>query len=366
MKIRVLIVVLFLIFLICLIFLKILKTSNIKNSIILNNNKPLSKINPALLPTVNLNTIFNTDHTWTATLPAEKVITILATGDVIPARSVNYNVVTKNDPLWPYNKVASIIRLIKKDVLFINLESPLINDCPTTTEGMIFCSDPKNIEGLKYLGVDIANLANNHLGNYGKKGIENTIDILSKANIISSGTSSFIIRNVKGLNFAFLGYNNIGYREEGINWANENLIRKDIEKAKEKADVIIVTFHFGTEYKSQPDKKQIELAHLSINTGADLVIGNHPHWIQPVEIYKGKVINYALGNFVFDQMWSEKTKEGILAKYTFFNKDLIDVEFMPIKIENYGQPYFLEKDEKERILKDLRYESLKLKQQKEN
>ena len=99
------------------------------------------------------------------------------------------------------------------------------------------------------------------------------------------------------------------------------------------------------------------LGHFTIDSGADLVIGNHPHWIQPIEIYKGKLITYAHGNFVFDQEWSLKTKQGVVGKYTFYDNQLVDVEFLPIQIENYGQPFFLAGQAKKSILESMKIQS---------
>lgn len=96
----------------------------------------------------------------------------------------------------------------------------------------------------------------------------------------------------------------------------------------------------------------------TIDSGADLVIGNHPHWVQPVELYKGKLITYAHGNYIFDQMWSDETKIGVLGKYTFYENQLIDVEYIPIKIEYYGQPYVLNGVDKEKILESMKEESI--------
>ena len=162
------------------------------------------------------------------------------------------------------------------------------------------------------------------------------------------------------MKFAFLGYNDIGYNQDGISWPDEEKIRLDIIEAKKIADVIIVTYHWGVEYRSQPDERQRYLGHFTIDSGADLVIGNHPHWIQPIEIYKGKLITYAHGNFVFDQEWSLKTKQGVVGKYIFYDSQLIDVEFMPLQIENYGQPNFLTGNEKQEILDEMKMESLRL------
>jgi len=176
---------------------------------------------------------------------------------------------------------------------------------------MIFCGNSQHIEGLVYVGVDVVSLPNNHAGNYQKTGVEQTVALLKNENIDVMRTvqQNRVIRNIRGVKFAFLGFNDIEKLDNGVANADFNEIRKQIENAREQADVIIVTYYWGIEYRAQPDERQIVLGHFTIDQGADIVIGNHPHWIQPIEIYKGKLITYAHGNFIFDQMWSEETKK---------------------------------------------------------
>ncbi len=164
-------------------------------------------------------------------------------------------------------------------------------------------------------------------------------------------------KNIRGEKFAFLGYNDITKRQDGVSLADEKTMQKEIEEARKHADIVVVAFHFGAEYQAQPDKRQKELAHLAIDSGTDIVIGNHPHWIQPVEIYKDKFITYAHGNFVFDQMWSQKTREGVIGRYTFYDNKLVDVEFLPLQIDNYGQPHFVSGLQKQTILDDMQKQS---------
>lgn len=311
-----------------------------------------------VLPTIN--TVFSQNHTWTATLSAEHVTTIIATGDVIPARSVNFKANSYNNFKWAVEKTADFLKTA--DVTFINLETPLLKNCPVTQKGMIFCGNSHHIEGLVEAGVDIASLANNHAGNHGKEGVLETIEQLNNAGIEVTGTATnnIIIKTVRGIRFAFLGFNDIEKLDNGISNADENNIKTQIQNAKQQADVVIVTYHWGVEYRDLPDDRQIYLAHFTIDSGADLVIGNHPHWIQPIEFYKGKFITYAHGNFVFDQMWSEETKKGVVGKYTFYNNELIDVEYFPVYIEDFGQPSFLEGDRKEQVLKHMEEGSITL------
>jgi poly-gamma-glutamate synthesis protein (capsule biosynthesis protein) len=122
---------------------------------------------------------------------------------------------------------------------------------------------------------------------------------------------------------------------------------------------LAVSFHWGEEYQDNPTERQRYLAHLAVDSGAKLVIGNHPHRIQPVEIYKEGIIT-AHGNFIFDQEWSRETKIGVVGKYSFSKSGIMGVKFLPVLIENYGQPRFLEGDAKEEIISKMRSLSLQL------
>lgn len=319
------------------------------------NLKPQATYIPSL---PFLEQIFAADHTWIATLSAAEVRTLTATGDVIPARSVNLQALQRKDFKWPYLKTATVLK--QADITFTNLETPLIKNCPSTEVGMSFCGDLRNVEGLEYAGVDIASLANNHAGNYGSAGVQETISLLNNNGILATGIDDPIIKEIRGVKFAFLGYNDVTKPQPGISNVDEDKIKNEIKTAINQADVVIVTFHWGAEYKDQPDDRQKFLGHLAIDAGADLVIGNHPHWIQPVEIYKGKLITYAHGNFVFDQMWSQRTREGVIGKYTFFDKQLIDVQYLPVQINDYGQPDILDDSLGRIILDRMKNESLRL------
>lgn len=285
---------------------------------------------------------------------SEKIV-LLVTGDVIPARAVNYQATVRKNFLWPYEKIAPVAA--DADITFINLETPLLKVCPLTQEGMIFCGSNRHIEGLKLMGVDVASIANNHSGNHGRNGLMETIHLLESNNIAVTGDLDPVIKDINGVRFAFLGFNDISGGINGMQEASEENIRQKIKDVRNLADVVVVTFHWGAEYRSQPDSRQKFLGHLTIDAGADLVVANHPHWVQPVEIYNGKVIMYAHGNTIFDQEWSEKTKQGVLGKYIFSGKKLVDIEFIPIGTRNYGEAYLAEGDLKKKILDDLKLQS---------
>ncbi len=217
----------------------------------------------------------------------------------------------------------------------INLESPFVSDCKPTDSGMIFCSDPQNVAGLVSAGVDYATLANNHIKNYGEEGITDTKSTLKNNGItpVEQGKAEF--NTVKNTKIALLAFCDLPQIEN-------NLVRNQISSATPSADLVVVTFHWGNEYQAIPSQRQVDLAHLAIDSGADLVVGHHPHWTQTEEIYKDKPIYYSLGNLIFDQMWSEETRLGQILRVTFKNKELISKELISTKIFDYGQPVILE------------------------
>lgn len=296
--------------------------------------------------------------------PRSQLRTIIATGDVIPARSVNYKMTIYNDFLYPFRRTADYLRT--GDLTLINLESPLIAGCPVTTEGMSFCGNPRAIEGLKYAGVDVACTANNHIGNQGESGIEETWQRLESAGIRACGYSRAAVVNVRGLRFGFVAYNAVGQR---FDYAGA---RRQIRELRKHADVVIVSVHWGKEYVSAPaiapgiaDDDPRRIAHWIIDSGADMIVGNHPHHVQGVEMYRGHLIAYAHGNFVFDQMFATandcpgdfnfvcSTREGVVGTYTFYGKKLVSARYRPVVIYDYAQPRWTTPQEAQVIMRGM-------------
>jgi poly-gamma-glutamate synthesis protein (capsule biosynthesis protein) len=277
--------------------------------------------------------------------------TLIATGDVIPARGVNWQASRKGDYLWPYRPTADFVK--NADITYINLEAPLFAGCPVQTEGFTFCGDARHIDGLKLIGAKVANLANNHLGNYGTEGTNATIDLLEKNGIKASGLGRIAVIEVRGLKFAFIGFNGVGVV------IDRRALKDGIEQARQQADVVVVQFHWGKEYERQPmadpgvptPDSPVEIGHLSIDWGADIVIGNHPHWYQGIEVYKDHLITYAHGNYLFDQMWSEETREGVIGTYTFYEKRLVATSWKPLRIFDYGQAQWMNDEDAAKVLK---------------
>jgi poly-gamma-glutamate capsule biosynthesis protein CapA/YwtB (metallophosphatase superfamily) len=242
------------------------------------------------------------------------------------------------------------------DLTVANFENPAPDAFRYHTEGTTFSADPKLIAGLAKAGFDIVSIGNNHIGDAGAKGILDTVKNLKKYKIKSTGAGKNLnaartpaTATIDGVKVAILGYDTIakgygaGPSKAGSAQLSKAVVKADIKKARANgADVVIVYPHWGTEYSPKPFAAQQALARSVIDAGADMVIGNHAHWVGAMEVYKGKPIWYALGNLVFDQDWSEPTMEGITLELTFRGSDLAQVRIRPHVILDKSQPNFMD------------------------
>lgn len=271
-----------------------------------------------------------------------KTTSLIATGDIMLGRYCNVQMLNKKDWKYLFSKTASFTS--NADITFGNLEAPFVENCPTTETGMIFCARPESIEGLKFAGFDVLSLANNHILNHGQKGLDQTKNLLEKNNILPSQNEITIYR-YNDLRFGFLSFDLVTYPPPRLavsGEAGQTSLISQITQITPTVDVLIVSLHWGNEYQKQPTKSQIDLAHQIIDSGAKIVIGHHPHVAQPEEKYNNGLIFYSLGNFIFDQPWSEETKKSQLAKIIFEGKNIKSYEIVPIYIENYCLPALLQ------------------------
>lgn len=270
---------------------------------------------------------------WERTLGImSRATTIIFTGDVMLGRTVMTTSLYKGDPTYPFAKVAQ--KLKSADLTVINLENPIVPNCPRHYTGFKFCTDPAMVGSLNYAGVDIANLANNHSKNYGANGLSSTENILQQNNINYTGVGNLVIREINGVKFGFVGLDKAQIGLPKLTSSEESFIN-DSDK---KVDVLIVSIHWGVEYQDKASEGQRALAKTLVEMGADVIVGHHPHWVQNMEYINGKPVYYSLGNFVFDQMWSTQTREGLAMKLTFDGSKLINEEKMPIYMVNHAQP----------------------------
>lgn len=291
---------------------------------------------------------------------SKTLVHLVAVGDMMLSRNVGQKMVERKDYQYPFRETEDFLQ--KADFVFGNLESPIIAGPPVYTPSMVFRADPEVAGTLASAGFNILSLANNHILNQGAKGLAKTIELLQKEEIKTVGAGlnhqaahQYQIFEKKGIKIAFLAYAYAGNseateQEAGVAIMEVEGLKKDLAAAKKEADIVIVSMHCGTEYTREPNPRQVDFAHQAIDLGADLVVGHHPHWFQAVEQYQGKYIIYSLGNFVFDQMWSAETREGMVASIFLDKTGVSGLTFWPVKIFDYSQPRFVGASETKRLL----------------
>src|SRR2546421_690878 len=208
------------------------------------------------------------------------------------------------------------------------------------------------VDGLAYGGIQTLSVANNHADNGGVEPFVDMLHTLHEHNITTCGGGNNLtearepaIQTVKGSRVALLGYNEIppggpyaDVNSPGIAPVDLKTLPQDIAAARKRADLVIPFFHWGVEYTKDPTTTQQQAAHLAIDAGADMVLGSHPHWVQAIVSYKGRLIIYCLGNFVFDQDWSRQTLEGCMLHLYWRGTTLASIRFVPYLIEDRCQP----------------------------
>lgn len=304
--------------------------------------------------------------------------TFSGVGDIM-CHSTQFNYARVEKDSFDFKPVFSEIRpYLKKDVVAGNLETVFAGDAHKYTGYPTFNTPDALLEGLRYAGFNLLYTANNHSYDRGKSGLKRTMKMAEKFGMETSGTNlsqsdrdSIKVKNINGIKTVHLAYsystNGIALPENEsylVNQIDTTQIRKDIAGAKEKeAELVIVYFHFGTEYKTTPSLYQREIVNKTIESGADIIIGSHPHVVQPVKRFTSSksfidtgVVAYSLGNFISNQRW-RYSDGGIVFSFSV-EKDLTDnsihlkrIEYLPFwvfkgVIEGDSRYVVLPEDEK--------------------
>lgn len=282
----------------------------------------------------------------------QESIEVLFVGDIMTDRYIRKQIQVNTSP---DNFVANFLKGMdvengKYDYVVANLEGPITTNQTKTldsngnyTGAMLFTFPTSTIDILKMLNVQIVTLANNHTDNFYRAGYNSTREFLNQADIKFFGNpynESEQISNIlckKDICIAYIGYNKFTKNN------SSDLITNEIKNLKIKKDngeinFIVVYPHWGEEYEKQARENEINMAHEWIDSGADLVVGSHPHVIQNHEIYKDKHIYYSLGNYIFDQWFSEDVKKGLILKVVFTEND-IKIEESNVFISKEGVHY---------------------------
>lgn len=295
-----------------------------------------------------------------------KEVTLLAVGDIMLSRRVGDKMLQFGYD-YPFLEVGEYLK--QADFVFGNLETPITPGRQIKTGEMVFRADPEVVNSLKENNFSILSLANNHTPNFGQKGLEDTFKYLNSVGIkyVGAGLNSSeayrpVYLEKNGIKIAFLAFNDsdvvpsyygAGEKRAGTALMDLEKLTQGIEEAKNNSDFVVISLHSGSEYTPGPNKSQTEFAHAAIDTGADLVIGHHPHVVQTWEKYKDKYIFYSLGNFIFDQMWSLETRQGLMAKFHFTKNEIQKIELLPVQIADYSQPKVLDSESGQKVINRL-------------
>lgn len=254
----------------------------------------------------------------TPTAPPAPRVTIAFVGDLMLDRDVEYAMQTVG-PGYPFEAVRPLFD--GADLIVANLEGTFTDSGNPLAKQYVFATAPELAPGLLELPVWAVSLSNNHATDYGIAGLRRTIETLDQHGIARFGAGlteadargGLITASDGAPNIAFLGYSDIGETifasgdEGGVSRASVEAITEDVSARRDEpsVDFIVVTLHMGTEYTHVVNARQQELARAAIEAGADVVVGHHPHVLQPIEEYRATdghrgLILYSLGNFVFD------------------------------------------------------------------
>jgi len=301
--------------------------------------------------------------------------TISAVGDIMLDASAKPTL-TKLGYDYPFMQMRQFFA--DSQIVFGNLEGPLTDrGTPEQDKTFIFRSPPKKVSiALKKAGFNIVSLANNHTLDYGAEGLSQTIEVLETAGIKHVGAGSNLVAarqpaifEVNGQRIAILAYSMTlpksfyaGENNAGTAFGHVKHVREDVIAARKKADIVLVSFHWGQERKTKLRNYQVRLAHVAIDSGASAVIGHHPHILQGIERYKDGLIFYSLGNFTFGSYSTGATRSAV-AKLRFNKGRLQDARLFPININNFEvqfQPQPLQGDAANAVIGDLKNLSAEL------
>jgi len=290
--------------------------------------------------------------------------TILFLGDIMLDRGVEAQM-KKNGYDYPWQKI--VLFLQGFDVVVANLEGPIVKNPPKLAgDPMQFAFSQEAGKAMAMAGINLVSLANNHTLNMGQNGLLETKDFLTQQSVIFLGDpidcekDSIFIKD----NLVFLAFNQTFY----FNCPSEKII-SIVAKANNDYpnNVLIVILHWGQEYEPVADKMQIDLAHSLVEAGADAVFGGHPHVSQNIEEYQpfgaapasaeasagrqGRPIFYSLGNFIFDQYFSQETQQSLAVAMEIY-KNKVVYKLSPVG-SNLSQPFVMQNQEKQEFLDSL-------------
>ncbi len=262
--------------------------------------------------------------------------TLIFVGDIMTDRAVRSRVERQFG--GNYDKLLSEVSLLHDaDITFGNLEGPVSDKGTNVGSIYSFRMHPQTLSALRGAGFDLLSVANNHAGDWSVPAFADTLARIEREGMyaVGGGTTKDravqpIIFTVRGITIGFLAFTDVGPNwleadetTPGILLASDPKHTTYIKEASAFVDHLVVSYHYGDEYEHGSSERQRELSRGAIDAGARIVVGHHPHVIQEVETYNNGLIFYSLGNFIFDQTFSEETMQGLVARVMVDEKGVV-------------------------------------------
>lgn len=294
----------------------------------------------------------------TATPEGDPSVTLTAVGDVMLARTIG-DAIASMGPAAPFANVVE--PLAAADITFANLEMALTDRGTAQPKDFVFRAPPVAADGLTEAGIDVVSLANNHALDFGVEGLDDTRSALAERGVVFAGAgddvaaaTAAVTMERNDIRIAVLAFatfhddsvsgftaRNFEATESrpGIAWADEERVTTAVAAAAASHDVVIVSMHWGDEYRDTVSNEQVALGRLAVDAGADLVLGHGPHVTQGWERYDAGLIVYSLGNFVFDLDAYDYAVNGLPSTHSLiFRAELgrdgvRDAAFVPVRID---------------------------------
>ena len=281
----------------------------------------------------------------------KKTTTIAVVGDIMLGRYVA-KLMNQYGENYPFENIQSPLKAV--DAVIGNLEGPITSSTlESSSTPMQFSFAPKVARVLAENNFKILSLANNHSYNSGEDGFLDTQKNLENysmtpvGNPYSADGKYASIKFINGKKFAFIAFDNTNPR-----FSSSTALNLITSIKKDQSDAFLITLiHWGDEYKLTENQEQQLLAHNFIDAGADMIVGTHPHVVEGIEKYKNKLIFYSLGNFIFDQYFSEDTQNELMIKLQFSDSGMI-CQLLPVK-SIQSQPTLMLSDQAKTWLYDL-------------
>jgi gamma-polyglutamate biosynthesis protein CapA len=270
-------------------------------------------------------------------------IRISCAGDLLPADTaynIGNGIGSSMERLISYYSVNENNPFLNSDIVFCNLEAPLSMNQENIKKP--FEGNPAVLQLMKILNITVVSIANNHMLDHGEVPFEITRAELEENRFNHIGSidgkiSKIVFSECQGKKFAFAAFNAVNDHPGSRLIApldREILFNTLHEINLHHPDLILFSIHWGNEYVAWPSPVQADLAHELIDNGVNIIIGHHPHVVQPVEKYNGGIIFYSLGNFMFDMFWAKKVRQGILADLIIKDDGSLDYNIKPFRIRH--------------------------------